>query len=170
MKKLNLCLFVFISMFFCVTKYDAKVVENEVFLETINHESLIMYNNIENINIDYNVLPINTLAKILNICKQSGILKSFRFLGYLLLIAKIIIPILLIIMGSIDFAKAMVASNQDAVQKAGKSFAIRIATAVIIFVLPTIINFVFGLLPNYTNDYNKCRTCIFKPNDCEIPE
>lgn len=104
------------------------------------------------------------------LCSQEGILKSFRFFGYLLFVVKIIVPILLIIMGTLDFGKAVIASNQDAVSKAAKMFAIRIVVGVSIFLLPTIVNFVFGLLPSSVSDYNACKTCLFDPTNCDITD
>jgi molybdate-binding protein len=105
---------------------------------------------------------------ISDVCTQTGVLKSFRFLGYLLFIAKILIPIILIITGSIDFGRAVVASNQDAVSKAAKTFATRIVAGVIVFLIPTVVNFVFNLLPAGSDDYSACSTCLFKPGSCSI--
>ena len=42
--------------------------------------------------------------------------------------------------------------------------------AVVVFVLPTIINFLIGLIDNATDgtdDYKDCRTCIFEPGRCK---
>lgn len=102
------------------------------------------------------------------ICTEAGILKSFRFIGYLLFVVKIVIPILLIIMGSLDFGKAVVASNQDAVKKAATSFATRIVAGVAIFLLPTIVSFAFSMLPSEEVSYENCTTCLFHPSECEI--
>lgn len=104
------------------------------------------------------------------LCSQEGILKSFRFFGYILFVVKIIVPILLIIMGTMDFGKAVVASNQDAVSKAAKMFAMRIATGIAIFLLPTVVNFIFDLLPSSVSDYNACKTCLFEPSNCDIAD
>jgi hypothetical protein len=106
-----------------------------------------------------------TVSKV---CTQEGVLRSFKFLGNLLLVARILVPIVLIIMGSIDFGKAVIASNQDAVIKSAKTFATRIVAGVIVFLLPTIVNFAFNLLPAGSNDYSACRTCFFKPSSCSV--
>lgn len=111
-----------------------------------------------------------TAGEISSICNDTGVLKAFRFVGYLLFIAKIVIPIILIILGTIDFGKAITESKPDAVQKTAKTFAYRVAAGVIIFFLPTVINFIFSLLPRATVDFQNCSTCLFDPNDCNIPE
>lgn len=108
--------------------------------------------------------PLKT--DIPKLCEQAGVLSAFRFIGYLLVVVKIVIPIILIVMGSLDFGKAIMDSNQDAVKKATHMFATRIITGVVIFLLPTVVNFVFGLLPNNKNNFEKCSTCLFTPNKC----
>lgn len=107
-----------------------------------------------------------------SICNDPNALKSMRFIGYLLFVAKLLIPILLIIFGSIDYGKAVISSDADAVKKATNTFMMRVIAGVAIFFLPTVINFVFkGLLKVDTfTQYNNCRMCIFNPNKCEIQE
>lgn len=109
-----------------------------------------------------------TLLSSSSLCSESGVLKSFRFIGYILFIIKILVPIILIIMGSINFGKAVLASNSDGVKKAGITFATQIVSAVVIFLIPTIVNFVFDLLPSDASSYQNCTTCLFDPNACEI--
>jgi hypothetical protein len=110
----------------------------------------------------------STDLEITDICNQTGVKKSFRFLGYLLFVAKILVPIILIIMGSIDFGKAVVAGNSDALKKSSQKFVTRIIAGVVVFIIPTIVYFVFGLLPATSNNYSACYTCFFKPRDCTV--
>lgn len=109
-----------------------------------------------------------TNATLNKICAEPGILKAMRFIGYLLYIVKVLVPVILIIMGSIDFGKAVIASNQDAVKKAATTFATRIISGILIFLLPTMVNFVFSLIPSSASDYSNCRTCLFHPGECNI--
>lgn len=55
-------------------------------------------------------------------------------------IIMIIAPILVVVFGSIDFAKATLQSDEAALKKAGQSFGKRIIAAVLLFLLPTIIS------------------------------
>ena len=119
-------------------------------------------NNNNNNNNNYNS------SKIENFCQEKGVLKSLRFLGYLLLVVKIVIPILLIIFGTLDFSKALMSSDNDAMQKSTKSLVTRVIAGIIIFFIPTIVNFVFTLAKSDNSSFENCRTCIFKPSDCEI--
>lgn len=54
-------------------------------------------------------------------------------------------PILLILFGSIDFGKAVISNDQDALKKATSDFVKRAIAAVAIFFLPLIINLIFQL-------------------------
>lgn len=101
-------------------------------------------------------------------CNINGVRNTLRFLGYLLLIVKIIIPILLIVLGVVDFYKAMVSSDAESIQKASRMVVTRIIIGVAIFLIPTIVNFVFkGLLRDDSSSFNKCRICVFNPNQCD---
>lgn len=108
-----------------------------------------------------------------DICEEdAGTMKVVRFIGYLLVIVKILIPIGLIIIGVINFSKAMLSGNDDSIKKNAYSFAWKIVFAIVIFVLPTVINFMVGLIDGATDgteDYENCRNCIFDPKNCDIP-
>ncbi len=105
----------------------------------------------------------------LEICQNTEVKKSLRFIGRILIVVKIIIPLLLIIYGFIDFGKAIVSSNAETSSKALKRLTTRVLTGVIIFILPTLINFVFGLFPKKYH-FIDCSECIFKPSSCRIED
>lgn len=115
----------------------------------------------------------NNLVYLSNICEEdTNVMKIFKFIGYLLVIVKILIPIGLIIIGIVNFSKAMISGNDDSIKKNAQSFAWKIVFAVIIFVLPTLINFIVGIIDGATDgtdDYINCRNCIFDPKNCRIP-
>ncbi len=120
---------------------------------------------------------VDTGTKILflsDICEESAnTLKVIRFIGYLLVIVKILIPIGLIATGIISFSKAMIAGNEDTMKSTITSFAWKIVIAIVVFILPTVINFVIAKIDGAsdgTEDYANCRNCIFNPKECSIPE
>ena len=98
----------------------------------------------------------------MSICHQDGVQKALKFIGVLLLVAKILVPIILIVFGVMDFSKAMVASDADAISKATKSLLFRFLAGVIIFILPTIVNFVFSTIGKNKTNFNQCRACVFE--------
>ena len=110
------------------------------------------------------------LTAAVNFCK--GTANIWQIVGWVLLIFKIVIPVLLIIFGMIDLGKAVIASKSDEVKKATSSLAMRAVAAVAIFLIPTIIGFVMGFVSDFKDsgakeDFNVCKSCITRPNgDC----
>ena len=102
--------------------------------------------------------------------------KTFQIIGYLLFIAKIIVPLLLIILGTIDFAKATISSDDKAPRDAVVALIRRIIIAVIIFFIPTILNFLLSLINGASeafndNGFSGCTDCLFDPfGDCEASD
>ncbi len=60
-------------------------------------------------------------------------------------IIKIAIPLILILLGTIDFCKAVFASDENAIDSAKKDFIKRLAIAILIFIAPSIINLLLQL-------------------------
>ena len=113
-----------------------------------------------------------TVVSGVGFCAQTA--NIWQIVGYVLLVFKIVIPILLIIFGIIDLGKAVIASKDDEIKKATGSLVKRAIAAVIIFLLPTIVTFIMGVISDFTNsgakdDFNVCRTCISRPNNEECP-
>lgn len=94
----------------------------------------------------------------------------WQLVGYVLLVFKIVIPILLIIFGIIDLGKAVIASKEDEIKKATGSLVRRAIAAVIIFLIPTIVSFIISMVGGFSaeanQDYEVCRTCIVNPSEC----
>ena len=110
-------------------------------------------------------LPINDVE----ICKSdSKSLKIFQVIGYLILIAKIIAPIILIILGSITFGKAALSNDDKAMMDAAVMFGKKVLIGLIIFFVPTILDFGLSLISGVSDTMQKfepCTACILSPND-----
>lgn len=90
----------------------------------------------------------------------------FTTLGWVFFVIKILIPILLIVFGSIDVGKAVVASKDDEIKKSIKTLALRTIAGVIIFFVPTILNFGIKLIDNsevYNGTFLDCTKCMLDP-------
>ncbi len=59
---------------------------------------------------------------------------------------KIVVPILLIIWGMLDFAKSVVAKKEEDIKKYQKSFISRLISAVLVFLVITIVQLAVNLL------------------------
>lgn len=107
------------------------------------------------------------LIGAIHFCENTA--NVWQIIGYVLLVFKIVIPILLIVLGMMDLGKAVVASKDDEIKKATTHLAFRAAAAVIIFFLPTLVGMVLSLVSNFSesgakDDYDTCRACITNPN------
>ena len=79
-----------------------------------------------------------------------------KYLSYV----KIIIPILVIGLGVVDFARAVLASSEDDIKKAQKRFVTRLVVGVAVFFAPSIITLLLKLA-------NQVWSFI-DPNSCNI--
>ena len=102
-------------------------------------------------------------------CAQTA--NIWQVLGYVVMIFKIVIPLLLIIFGMIDLGKAVIASKDDAVSKAVSQLIKRFIAAVVVFFIPTIVSALFNALDimNSTDkaDYNICVQCVTNVSSCD---
>jgi len=103
-------------------------------------------------------------------CAKTAII--WQIVGWVVLIIKIIIPLLLIILGVVDFSKAVISGKDDETKKALKILMWRGIAGVAIFFIPTIVTLFMGFIVNFKDsgaeaDFNVCKTCILDPNDCD---
>ena len=81
--------------------------------------------------------------------KSDGTVVRPASLAYLidqaLTYVRIIVPILIILLGTLDLAKAVVASKEEQIKKAREDFAKRVAMGVVIFFVPTLVNIIMKL-------------------------
>lgn len=103
-------------------------------------------------------------------CHETAVL--WQFVGIILLVVKIVIPVILIILGMVDLGQAVISSKDDAVSKAAKKLLFRLIAAVIIFFVPTIVSAIFFLMGSFNSDvradYEVCRECIEHPRRGDI--
>ncbi|MFA5409678.1 MAG: hypothetical protein WC343_12985 [Bacilli bacterium] len=79
----------------------------------------------------------------------------------ILQIIQILIPIGLIILGTIDLGKAVIASKEDEIKKNQQVLLKRCISAVLVFLVATIVSFVVGLVGNDT-----WKSCWSGQNQC----
>lgn len=82
----------------------------------------------------------------------NNVLKLFYVIG----------PILLILFGSLDFAKATASSEKDALKKASVNFAKRVAATILLFLTPVLVNLILSL--NVSDKYlsGNAYSCDYK--------
>ena len=84
-------------------------------------------------------------------------------------IIQIVVPIILIIIGSIDLMKGVTAQKEDEIKKGQKILIKRLITAAIIFFIVVIVKFLISIVANSTSASNNIVDCIdcFISNDCD---
>ena len=95
---------------------------------------------------------------ILNIpeaCSDIELLNILSIFKGLLNLVTIIVPVILIVLLMIDIVKTVASAEVDT-KKLFKTISKRLAAAVVIFLIPYIISFVIGLVPNGTADWANC--------------
>lgn len=109
-----------------------------------------------------------TAAGVDAIC-SGEMAEIWQFIGYVLYVFKIAIPLLLIIFGMIDLGKAVIASDDKEIKNATTKLMKRAIAAVVIFFIPNLVSFIFSIVGGFNqvkNTYNSCKECILSPKTC----
>lgn len=115
---------------------------------------------------DFEIKPIE-------FCEQARVLNAFKIGGYALFVIKILVPLLLMGLAVWDLFRAMISSDDKANKEAVSKLIRRAIIAVIIFVIPTLLDYAFLLVDgavDTTNEFSKCTSCLFNPMDCDTEE
>ena len=94
---------------------------------------------------------------ILVICQNGDVLSVFRIVNMAILIIKIAVPILLIVIGMVTLMKTIKVGNEDLLAKSKKQLINNCIAAVIIFLIPTLVN-VIVRTNGVENGYKGCLT------------
>lgn len=96
--------------------------------------------------------------------------EPLMFIGNIVMIVKILIPIVIIAFGMIDFFKAITGSKDDEIKKSARSLVMRCIAGVIIFFIPTIVSLIFSLVDSFANiqgEFNACQKCVLNVRECK---
>ena len=106
----------------------------------------------------------------LGLCDQEGILRTFKIINILLQIARILVPIIIIIAGSIDLFKVTTNGQDDEIKKVFNQLIRRIIAGLVVFMLPTIINFFLNMNAKYketATEFAGCSSCLTNAKECD---
>lgn len=104
------------------------------------------------------------IADVASFCTDTA--PVWQFVGYVLYVFKIVIPILLIIFGMLDLGKAVVASDDKEIKNATTKLAKRAVAAVVIFFIPLLIGVILNLVSGFAevkDAYKACEQCVVRP-------
>lgn len=112
------------------------------------------------------------------ICNDIGVKKAMRILGYVIEVCKWIAPLLIIIFGMIDYGKAVVSNDEQALKKATGALVRRFIAGVSIFLVPTLIVAILNITIDTDingkegkttigdTNFGICTKCLFDPGNC----
>lgn len=93
-------------------------------------------------------------------CTNYDFLRLIVILRNLITIAKIAIPVILMVIGVVDLLKIVTAGTPEAVKEAVKKLALRFVAGAVIFFLPSIVHAFMGLVSDYSDARNTYKTCV----------
>ncbi len=104
-------------------------------------------------------------------CSIKGTREAVSFIGRMIVIACYIIPLIIIVLGMIDFGKAVTSNDEKAIHKATSTLIKRIVAGVVVFVIPIILKSLLNVvhindLVNDSDTYDSCLACLFSPFEC----
>ncbi len=92
--------------------------------------------------------------------------KLFKFSGTIpfavhtiVIIIKIVVPVILIIFGMIDFLKAVTAAKEDEIKKGQQTFIKRLIAAVLVFFIVQIVQIVIRFVSSSNTNVVNCFNC-----------
>ena len=106
----------------------------------------------------------------LSFCEREGILRTFKIIYLLLNIIRVLVPVIIIIIGTKDLMNAVLQSNTDEMKKAPSIFIKRLIAGLIIFLIPSLLDTVFNMVASYENnptEFAGCSVCLTNGNDCD---
>ena len=96
------------------------------------------------------------LINILDACTDASFAQTMLFIKKLIDIICIVTPILLILLLTIEFVKAVISGEEDEIKKVQRRSIKRITFAVVLFFVPLIIETSFGLLDSEGKTFMGC--------------
>ncbi len=84
----------------------------------------------------------------------------WKFIGYVVMVLKILIPVIIIILGIVDLGKAVIAGKDDEIKKSTTALMMRLIIGIVVFFVPSIVRAVFGLVDAYSEVSSSAEVCI----------
>lgn len=97
-------------------------------------------------------------------CNDYHFLEGVRIISFVITVLRIIIPILLIGFGSYDYFQTVINPDKAPATEKTQSFVLRLISAFMIFMLPTIINLVFSVVSNFGGSMLVLNDCLKNAN------
>ena len=106
------------------------------------------------------------------LCENPNVSSILKGVGILVFLAKVLVPAIIIGIGFINLFKLITSGKEDDAKKYAMSIVKRIGVGVIIFLLPTLINFVYNIADDIIGSgedggkFTNCVNCVMSPSKC----
>ena len=105
----------------------------------------------------------------LHFCDYAGVRRTFKIMGIILTLVKIIVPIFLMITGMVTMFKAVTSGKEDDLKDSFKILVKKVIAGLIVFVLPTLLDFAFDSLLGYDDSgFAQCSNCLLDTGSCNV--
>jgi uncharacterized membrane protein len=93
-----------------------------------------------------------------------GLSPVLRIVGIVVWGIRVVVPIILIVVGMIDLAKAVTEKSEEKIKEAQQKLVKRAIAAVLVFLVVSLVTVVMSIVGN--KDYEACMDCIESPWSC----
>ena len=91
-----------------------------------------------------------------------------KIVGIVVFVIKVAVPIILIVIGMVDLAKAVGEKDEGKIKEAQNRLIKRAIAAILVFLVITIVGIIFSVLGE--NSYKDCMTCVNHPFGAECKD
>ena len=113
-----------------------------------------------------NLINVLTTVKADTLCEELE--PVLRIVGIAIFIIKVVVPIMLIVVGMLDMAKAVTEKDENKIKDAQHKLIKKAIAAVLVFLIVTIVGVLMNLIG--AEDYKKCTSCITDPWKCKAAD
>lgn len=112
------------------------------------------------------ILDTTTPSSATGLCTQ--LRPVLGLVGWVILGIKIAVPIILIIVGMMDLAKAITSKKDEEIKNAQSSLIKKAIAAVLVFLIATLVGILMSVIG--AKDWKACTGCLNTPWDCPMTE
>ena len=119
--------------------------------------------------IGINIVFAETKSNV-KFCDYAGTRRTLKIIGTIINIAKVFVPLLIIITESIALTKAIVSGKDEDLKENFVVLVRKIIAGLVIFVLPSVINYAINNLAGHSDTgFTQCSNCLLNAKSCTIP-
>ena len=109
----------------------------------------------------------------LKLCERSGSLRVFQFIGNMINVSKIAVPLAIILYSSKDFIRAVISGSVDNIKELAITFVRRVVSGMVVFLIPAIVYIGLSIANTtakrdaITTEFSQCNACIVGDDACK---